>query len=99
MITGKTKSGFKFKFDERILQDWRFVKALKTMQGDDDVQKLNSISDVIMLILGSDGEQKISEHIAKKNDGFIPVEAIMEEVKEIIDSNAKIKNSASSPTV
>lgn len=92
MITGKTPSGFKFSFDERILKDWRFANALADMQSSDDTQKLLGATAINKLLLGEDGSAKLVEHIQKKNDGFCPVDKVMLELKAIITANDATKN-------
>lgn len=91
MIEGKTKSGFKFKVDERIGTDWRLMEAIALSESDDASKKIKGSLDLINLILGKDAE-KLKTHIAKNNDGFIPAEVMNAEVLEIINSLKEIKN-------
>lgn len=91
MIEGKTKSGFKYKVDERIKTDWRLVKAIADSQNDDMNVKLKAVVEMIQLVLG-DNEELFMQHIMKKNEGFIPMEKVNAEISEIIQSIPDSKN-------
>ena len=91
MITGKTKSGFKFKVDERIKKDWRLIKAITDSQSDDGNVKLKAVVTMIQLILG-DQEELLMQHIMKKNEGYVPFEIMQSEISEIIQSIPEAKN-------
>lgn len=83
MIEGKTKSGFKFKVDERITTDWRLLEAIALSENEDANLKIKGTIELINLILGKDAD-KLKAHIAKKNDGFVPIEKINDEIVEIM---------------
>lgn len=91
MIEGKTKSGFKFKIDERIQSDWRLVKAIADSQNENSGIKLQGTVNMIKLVLG-DQEELLMQHIKKENDGFIPMEIMNAEITEIIQAIPKAKN-------
>lgn len=91
MIEGKTKSGFKFKIDERIQTDWRLIKAIANSQNEDPAIKLQATVDMMKLILG-DQEELLMQHIMKKSEGFIPVEVMNAEITEIMQSLPNSKN-------
>lgn len=91
-MTGKTKSGFKFKVDERMLSDWRFTIAVAKTQAGTDLQKLEGVKEMIDLLLGEKGHQDLISHIAKANEGFVPADAIMAEVTEIMEYSKTAKN-------
>lgn len=97
MLEGKTKSGFKFKIDERVLEDWRLIKNIQLAESGDLNEKVVGVSSLVSMLLG-DNEPKLMDHIAKKNGGFIPTEALIEELAEIITNSKELKNSKSSPT-
>lgn len=88
----KTKSGFEYTVDPRILTDWRFTMAVAKIQTGTDLEKMNCVGEMLNLLLGNDQQTKLMEHIAKKNDGFVPAEAIMAEVTEIITKESAAKN-------
>ncbi len=89
MVEGKTKSGFKFKVNEKIFSDWDFVTLSdKLRRGEGTMQDANVLYE---MILGSDGMKKLKEHIRKKNDGIVDALAMKEEFTEIVAST-KAKN-------
>jgi hypothetical protein len=93
MMEGKNKSGFKFKFDERALTDWRFLLAVQKVQNGSDLEKVSGAVEMVEIILGKEGHKALVAHIANKSaDGFVSVDAIMAEVNEIIASSNKAKN-------
>lgn len=85
-MEGKTRTGFKFNVDDRILMDWRFTMALTKCQNGKGIDQLTGAQEMVSLMLGEEGLAKLMEHISKKNDGYVPAEAVMEEVKDIFES-------------
>ena len=95
-MKGKTKSGFKFDFDERILNDWRFLKAVaKADNNSDPSGMLAGTVELVSMIFG-DKEDELMKHIASKNDGYVPQDAIKDELLDIIQQGQILKNSSSS---
>lgn len=95
MIEGKTKSGFKFNIDERILDDWRVIEAIALSESSDPSEQIQGARQVADLILGKD-KQKLIDFIAKKNNGFVPATAMISNLVEIITESKDLKNSPSS---
>ena len=97
-MQGITASGFEYEIDERVFTDWRFTVALTGMRsGKTEFEKIEASQKLVTLLFGAENLDKYMEHIASKNDGYVPTEVIMTEVKEILSSQ-KLKNSSSSPT-
>lgn len=92
MVDGKTKSGFKYKIDERMLNDWRLLKLISLSESKDASEQIYGASNLVTLLLG-DQEQALMEHIAKINDGFVPASAVTDIVAEIMTDVKEIKNS------
>lgn len=90
-MEGKTKSGYKYKFDERILSDWRLIQAISDSESADASVQIKGTTALVDLIFAED-KQRLLDHIAKKNDGFCPVDAVTREVTEIIQSVNALKN-------
>ncbi len=90
MIKGKTKSGFQFEYDERILTDWRFVSAVAKSTADNDVQKMLGITEIANLLVVD--MNALIEHLKKDNDGFAPSEKVMLELTEIMNASKTAKN-------
>lgn len=91
MISVETKDGFKADIDERILTDWRFTHALVKSQKGTDYEKLEATHAIADLLIGDDSE-RLCEHIASKNDGFVPAEVFMNTIAELIKSVKQLKN-------
>lgn len=95
MIEGKTKSGFEFAIDERILSDWRLVDAIGMSESDDASEQIRGVRNLMKLILG-DKANALEKHIADKNEGFVPSKQVTDLITEIITTAKEIKNSSSS---
>ena len=85
-MQGKTSTGFKYDIDDRILTDWRFTMALSKCQNGTGMDQLTGAQEMVSLMLGKDGLSDLMNHISEKNDGYVPAEAVMAEVKEIFES-------------
>lgn len=85
-MQGKTSTGFKYDIDDRILTDWRFTMALSKCQKGKGMDQLAGAQEMVSLMLGEDGLSDLMNHISEKNDGFVPAEAVMAEVKDIFES-------------
>lgn len=92
MVEGKTKSGFKFKIDERVLDDWRLLKYIALSESKDSSEQIRGVSSLVSLLLG-DQEDALTEFVAKKNKGFVPATAISATVTEILTTVKELKNS------
>ena len=95
MIEGKTKSGFKFSIDERILEDWRLLKAIRLSESTDPSENIRGADDLVSLVLG-EKEKDLRDFIAKKNDGFVPQRFVVGAITEILTEVKELKNSQSS---
>ena len=85
-MQGKTKTGFEFDIDDRILTDWRFTMALTRCQNGRGIDQLAGAQDMVSLMLGEDGLDRMMKHISKNNEGYVPAEAVMAEVQDIFES-------------
>lgn len=93
MVEGKTKSGFAFKYDERILNDYGLLEAIGAFdESTGKVQQVTALKRMLDYLLG-DNKDAFMEHIALKNNGFRPLDVIQTEILEIISSSEKLKNS------
>ena len=95
MIEGKTKAGFKFSIDERILDDWRLLSAIALSESKDPSDQIRGAHELVSLVLG-EKEKDLLDFIAKKNDGFVPSIKVTEAITEIITEVRELKNSSSS---
>ena len=88
-----TKTGFKFDVDERVFSDYRFVDAIaEASNPDDKVGELKGTTKLVDLVFG-DKKKAFMDHVAKKNDGFIPAEVVNSELQYVITEYNAIKNS------
>ena len=92
MIEGKTKNGFKFKIDERVMDDWRLLRNIAMSESTDPSEQIKGASNLVTLLLG-DQESALMEFIAKKNEGFVPSSVVTDMVTEILTSVKELKNS------
>lgn len=91
-MQGITKSGFEYNIDERILTDWRFTTTAAKAESGTDVEKINAAQKIVELMFGEEQLGRLMDHIASQNDGYIPMQAISNITKEIIDEHKKLKN-------
>lgn len=96
MVNIKTESGFECEVNENSLRDWRFIHALRDMNHEDALTKMQGVFNMILLVLGEDGERRLSEHV-KDDSGFIDSLKMAAEVNEIVtklkDTSVEVKNS------
>lgn len=96
MVKVTTESGFTCEVNENSLRDWRFIHSLRDMHQEDTLLKMQGIYNMILLILGEDGEKRLSEHV-KDDSGFIDSFKMAAEVTEIVtklqNTRVDIKNS------
>ena len=88
-----TKSGFKFELDERIIDDWRVVKAIGRADNKDNPEEMLAGSiELVSLIFGKD-EERLVQHIQANNDGFAPMEELKAELLSVFTRIKALKNS------
>lgn len=91
-MQGITKNGFEYNIDERILSDWRFTSIAAKVEGGSTVEKIGAAQKMVEMIFGEEQLNKLIDHIASQNDGFVPADEVMNTAKEIIEENKKLKN-------
>lgn len=89
MRKGITTTGFAFEYDERKMDDMRFVDLLATIIDEDseDLKIVSSASKIISMILGNEQKAKLYDHIASQHEGRVPVDVVMSELNNIIQPN------------
>lgn len=87
-----TKSGFEYSVDPRILTDWRFTMAVAKTQNGGDFEKLAGVEETAKLLIGDDQYKKLLQHVADRNDGFVPADAVVAEMTEIMENAKEVKN-------
>lgn len=85
VLKGTTSTGFQFEIDKKRLNNYELVEAL----GELDTNPL-VLPKVVRLILGSQAED-LKNHV-RDEDGLVSVDAMSQEIKEIFESQAQVKN-------
>lgn len=91
-ITGKTKSGYVFEYDERVLTDWEYVSLLSVTQNGTDMEKIAASTKVVELLVGKDKMPGLLDHIRKAHGGYASVEDVVAEFTEMISAKNSTKN-------
>lgn len=90
MIKSKTTSGFEYQVDERLMQNFRFVRLLREWQNNNLAQV-----DVLDFMLGKEQAEALQEHVANK-EGFVDSQKIADEMNEMFETlsekSKEIKN-------
>lgn len=96
MIKGTTKDGFNFEVSENIGADFRIVMALRKLNSDDVLKKVEGTYDFAEAVLGTSGIDKLVDFTIKKQ-GFADSEYIVNACYEIVgvanEQSAEIKKS------
>lgn len=91
MISGKTKSGFKFKISKARLENYELIESLSEV---DENPLL--LPKTVNLLLGKEQAVKLKDHLRDK-EGFVPTDKLTDEIMEIFQSQSETKNSSSLP--
>lgn len=91
-ITGKTKTGYAFSYDDKMLKDWRYATALARSQSGSDTEKVVAMVQLVELLIGKDETEKLQEHVCELNDGFVPDEKIIAELNDMLAASKDAKN-------
>lgn len=95
MIEGKTRSGFKFKVDENVVNDWDFMRRMshinaisKSMEslgeGEAQLVAFEEIDAILTDVLGKKQFDSLLSHIRKQNGGCAKLDAVLQEWYDII---------------
>lgn len=79
MIEGKTKSGFAYSISDENVNNMELLDALAEAEDENPLR----ISKVLRLLLGDEQRKELYGHLREEN-GRVPVEAVMTELKEIL---------------
>ena len=96
MIKGTTQDGFNFEVSENIGADFRIVMALRKLNSDDVLKKVEGTYDFADAVLGTSGIDKLVDFTTKQK-GFADSEYIVNTCYEIVgianEQSAEIKKS------
>lgn len=87
MITGTTASGFAYSIPDENVNDMEFLDALAEAEDGNPLR----ISKVLRLLLGDEQRKALYDRL-RGEDGHVPVESVMAELKDIL-ANDSSKNS------
>ena len=87
-----TKSGFKCDINDKVLDDWRFARAVARTHSDDENERINAAVDLVSLIL-RDNEEAYYKYVEKKNDGIVSEDIVTSDLVSIIEKIKALKNS------
>lgn len=94
MVSGKTKSGFSFEVNEKIIKSWEFTKILRSLKSKDEGDQLTGAVDFVGKLLG-DQEEALMAHLADE-DGIVSTEDVINEASEILtivqEKSSDVKN-------
>lgn len=89
MRKGETKSGFKYKVDEAMLDDMELIDAMAETDSGNPLK----VSVVVDKLLGAEQKQKLYDHLRTKK-GNVPIQEVVDTVIEIFeDMGEQGKNS------
>lgn len=83
MIEGVTTSGFKFAYDEKLMDDFEIVDAIADIISDEPSRLITGLSVFVGKVLGAVGKKQLYDHI-RTDDGRVPVSAVEAEVMDIL---------------
>lgn len=88
MYQGTTKSGFKYKIEPDVFDDYELLEAIYMV---DTKGSQAHMVDVINLLLGSEQKEALMDHLRNK-DGRVKMTAMFETVMEIFTNHKAGKN-------
>ncbi|MBY0584786.1 hypothetical protein K5I04_04910 [Murdochiella sp. Marseille-P8839] len=91
VIKGKTRTGFSYKIDKDILDDYELLEVMSSV--DESPLKFPKL---LTMLLGEEQKASLIEHIRSKNKR-VPITAMQEEIMDIFSGTQEVKNSSSSP--
>lgn len=85
VITGKTKTGFEYEIDKKILNDYELLEEI------DNIGK-NPLIIIRLLkrLLKEEQLEKLKEHI-RNEEGIVPIDKMEKELEDIFDGINEIK--------
>ena len=86
MLKGKTKTGFEFEISDEALNNYELIETLAEV----DANPL-LIPKLLNQLLGKEQQQKLKDHVRDKK-GFVSVQAMSDEILDIFQSGADVKN-------
>lgn len=86
MIQGITKTGFNFKIEDEVLNDYELLELFAEV---DENPLL--VPKLVKIILGEEQKNALIDHVRNEN-GIAEVEKVSAELEDILTSSAETKN-------
>ncbi|MCR8969272.1 hypothetical protein [Facklamia sp. 7083-14-GEN3] len=86
MITGKTKTGFKYEIDDKQLNNYELLEFFAEVDENPFL-----LPKAMKMLLGKDQMDKLKEHVRDK-DGIVDAEVISKEIADIFSESKEVKN-------
>jgi hypothetical protein len=87
MIKGKTKSGFEFEIQKKMLDNYELVENLSELESSPLL-----LPKIVVQILGKKQSEDLKDFL-RSEDGIVPVTKMEKEVTEILNYREEVKNS------
>lgn len=87
----KTKSGFKCEINDKVLDDWRFTRAVALTHSEDDNERMKAAVNLVSLIL-RENEEDYYKFVESKHDGIVSEEIVTKDLISIIEAIKALKN-------
>ena len=87
MLTGKTESGFEFQFSENAMNNMELIEDLATVDRGD----VTALPKVLVALLGAEEKKRLYDHL-RTEDGRVPIDLLVEEVKQMFKVSKELKN-------
>ncbi len=87
MITGVTKSGFKYNIPEGLTNDFLFLKAYRNVISGDDDRALDGAAELVSVLFADKKEEdRFYRHLGKSHGSRVPMDVMFSEISEILTS-------------
>lgn len=86
MIQGKTETGFEFKIEDEVLNNYELLELFAEV---DENPLL--VPKLVKIILGEEQKNKLIDHVRNEN-GIAEVDKVAAELENILTSRAETKN-------
>ncbi|MBE5852261.1 MAG: hypothetical protein E7299_04815 [Lachnospiraceae bacterium] len=87
MLTGKTESGFEFQLSENAMNNMELIEDLATVDRGD----VTALPKVLVALLGAEEKKRLYDHL-RTEDGRVPIDLLVEEVKQMFKVSKELKN-------
>lgn len=91
MVKGKTSTGFEFEYDPKAFDDMEFLDMLVEAEKGEDADSIRAYSMLVLKLLGKAQRKRLYDHL-RTEAGRVPIEAVKNEIAEIMAYNPEGKN-------